>query len=61
MRKFFSGKGCKITLRESRRRVLGHGVVVELYEQQFLDTWNRFDAEGFLKDLKPLDENKKRK
>uniref|UniRef100_A0A915M3M3 protein-synthesizing GTPase n=1 Tax=Meloidogyne javanica TaxID=6303 RepID=A0A915M3M3_MELJA len=54
-------KGCKITLRESRRRVLGHGVVVELYEQQFLDTWNRFDAEGFLKDLKPLDENKKRK
>nr|CAD2160221.1 unnamed protein product [Meloidogyne enterolobii] len=54
-------KGSKITLRESRRRVLGHGVVVELYEQQFLDTWNRFDAEGFLKDLKPLDENKKRK
>lgn len=31
-------KGSNFTLRETRKRVLGHGVVVELYEDQFIDT-----------------------
>jgi len=47
-------KGSKFTMRRAKERTIGQGVVAELYEPEFLDTWWKFDFKEFMKGTKPM-------